>query len=279
MMEVSVIIVNWNAKQLLKDCINSIYKGARDLQLEIIVVDNGSTDGSQNMVKKSFPQVILIENEKNLGFSRANNIGFKYSNGKYLLFLNPDTLVPEKTLEEAIKFMEKNRDAGIMGCKHLNPDGSFQPSAFGFIPLTSIFAYILGLNKLFKISWLKKKSTIRTVPYTQGSFLFMRRKVFQEIGQFDEGFFLYGEDVDLCKRVWDSGWKVYYYPDIFITHYLGGSSKKNPEMLKHFISGALYFYRKHKSATQYKINFIVLKLSINIKNIFHKLKLTRNFYL
>ncbi|MGQ9778132.1 MAG: glycosyltransferase family 2 protein [Thermodesulfobacteriota bacterium] len=272
MVDLSVIIVNWNAKELLKACIESIYRNAGHILLEIIVVDNASTDGSQGMIKELFPRAVLIENKRNLGYSRANNIGFNYSKGKYLLFLNPDTLVPEKTLEKAFLFMEENKDAGIVGCKHLNSDGSFQPSAFGFIPLASIFAYILGLNKLIKISWLKKLSKTRTVGYVQGSFLLIRREIFQEIGGFDENFFLYGEDVDLCKRVWDLGRKVYYYPDIFIIHYLGGSSRNNPETLKHFISSSLYFYKKHQSEVRYKIKLIVLKSAMMMRKMLCLLK-------
>jgi len=261
-MELSIIIVNWNTKQLLKDCIESIYRNAGHIQLEIIVVDNNSTDGSQDLAKELFPGIILIENEMNVGYSRANNIGFEYSKGKYILFLNPDTLIGQETLRKVLKFMEENKDAAIVGCKHLNPDGSFQPSAFGFIPLASILAYIFGLNKLFKISWLKKLSKAKTVDYVQGSFLLIRREVFKKLGGFDENFFLYGEDVDLCKRVWAAGGKVYYYPDASITHYSGGSTKNRPEVLKHFVSSSLYFYKKHQSVVQYNINLITLRFAM-----------------
>ncbi len=267
MVELSIIIVNWNARRLLRDCIESIYKNSEKVRFEIIVVDNGSNDGSQAMVKDLFPEVTLVESKVNVGYSRANNIGFDYASGKYLLFLNPDTIVHLQTLRKAINFMEDYKDAGILGCKHLNPDGSFQPSAFGFIPLISIVAYILGLNRLFKVSWIKRLSTVRTADYVQGSFLLIRREIFQEIGGFDENFFLYGEDVDICKRVWDLKWKVYYNPDISITHYLGGNSKNNSKKLRYFVASSLYFYKKHKSGFQYKINLIALKIALIIREI------------
>lgn len=267
MVELSIIIVNWNTKNFIEKCIESIYNNPPSASFEIIIVDNASTDGSQGLIKDRFSNVILIENNENLGFSKANNIGFRRSNGKYILFLNPDTLVHENTLQKSIEFMEDHKDAGIISCKHLNPDGSFQSSAFDFLPPISIFAYILGLNKLFKISWLRNFSSVKTVDYVQGSYIMIRREVFQKIGGFDENFFMYGEDADLCKKVWDLGWKVYYLPDISITHYLGGSSRKNPDKLKYFILSTLFFYKKHKNKAQFEKLKIILKIALYIRMI------------
>lgn len=268
MIELSIIIVNWNTRDLLKDCLESIYQSPPDFPFEVIVVDNGSTDGSQQLVKSNFPGVILIENEENVGYSRANNIGFSKSKGRYILFLNSDTLVHPKTLDEAVKFMEENDDAGIMGCKTLNPDGKIQYSAYSFPSLPRIFAYITGLNRLFKISALKNFSIIRTVDYVQGSFLVIRRDLLEKLMGFDEKFFMYNEDVDLCLRVWKSGWKVYFNPDISITHYLGGSSKKNPEILKEYIKSSIYLYKKHRKNKAVLILKFVIILAILTKIFF-----------
>lgn len=268
MVELSIIIVNWNTKDLLKDCLKSIYQNTPDSSFEVIVVDNGSTDGSQEMVKSDFPQITLIENVKNVGYSCANNIGFRYSKGKYVLFLNSDTLVHKDTLNKAVKFMKEHEDAGVMGCKTLDIDGRIQYSAFSFPSLARIFAYITGLNRLFKISKFKNFSKIRSIEYVQGSFLMIGRELFERLSGFDEKFFMYNEDVDLCERVWKNGWKVYFNPNISITHYLGGSSKKSPEILKEYIQSSIYLYKKHKKAKNVLILKFVILLAILTKVIF-----------
>jgi GT2 family glycosyltransferase len=276
--ELSIIIVNWNTKEFLRNCLNSIYENLPPFSLEIIVVDNASSDGSQDMVKKEFPEVILIENSLNLGYSKANNIGFKLSKGRYILFLNSDTIVHRDTLSKALDFMKLYDDAGVMGCKTLNSDGSLQYSAFNFPSPIRIFAYITGLNRLFKISRFKNFSKVRLIDYVQGSFLLTRRDILESIGGFDENFFMYNEDVDLCKRLWNLGFKVYYNPDISITHYLGGSSKKNPEVLKKYIESSIYLYRKHKKSLDVFIlkvvifKAVLIKITLHILTSFLKLK-------
>ncbi len=146
MCEVSIIIVNWNTKEMLKNCLSSIYENPPKCSFEVIVIDNASSDGSQQMVKTHFPMAILIENEANVGYSRANNIGFKNSRGKYLLFLNSDTVVLRGTFDKALEFMKNNLEAGVLGCKTMNPNGTIQYSAFNFPSPVRVFAYILGLN-------------------------------------------------------------------------------------------------------------------------------------
>ncbi|MGQ9617707.1 MAG: glycosyltransferase [Candidatus Aminicenantia bacterium] len=176
---------------------------------------------------------------------KPNNIGFRNSKGNFILFLNSDTIIPKETIYKAVEFMKNYKDAGIMGCKNLNPDGSLQYSAFPFPSPVRIFALLTGLNQIFKISRFRDFSRIIPIDYVSGSFLLIGRETFEKVGGFDENFFMYCEDVDLCKRVWNLGLKVYYNPEIAITHYLGGSSKKNPYIMRSYIESFLLLYKKH----------------------------------
>ena len=246
MCELSIVIVNWNSWPFLRACLNSIYSSPPAFPFETIVVDNASSDGSRELLPKEFPLVRLIVNTANLGFPAANNQGASMAAGRFLLFLNPDTQVPPGTLAGAVAFMEAHRDAGIMGCRTMNNDGSLQASAFNFTGKLRIFAYVSGLNRFFKLSRFSDHSTLRTPDYVQGSFLIIRKKLFNDCGRFDERFFLYAEEVDLCIRITAAGFKVYYYPDIFILHYGGGSGRNSLVALGHFIQSHIHLYRKYR---------------------------------
>lgn len=267
MLDLGIIIVNWNTKKFLKNCITSVYRNPPDFSYEVIVVDNASTDSSKKMVKEHFPGVKLIQNPSNLGFAAANNLGVECSQGRHILFLNSDTLVHLGTLTGAVKFMDSHPEAGIMGCKTLNMDGTLQPTAYGFPSIVRMFSFVIGMNRILKLSRFKDLSKTRTSGYIQGSFLLVRKNVLEEVGKFDDKFFMYSEDIDLCHRVKLAGWKAYYYPEITITHFGGGSIKDSKQALESFIRSIIYLYRKHRSFGELKL----LKIAIVFALIFRAL--------
>lgn len=234
-MDLSIIIVNFNTGQFLKKCLVSIYKSLEKskLSFDVTVVDNDSTDESVKTVKNKFPQVQLIENQKNLGFSKANNQGIKIARGEYILFLNPDTIVPKETLPLMVKFMKENRDIGIATCRVELPSGKLDDACHrGFPTPWNAFCHFLGLGKLFPKSnyfngyHLGYQNIDKTheINACAGAFLLIRRQVGEGVGWFDEDYFWYGEDLDLCFRVKKAGWKIMFVPQVKIIHYKGIAS-------------------------------------------------------
>ncbi|MGB9706634.1 MAG: glycosyltransferase family 2 protein [Microgenomates group bacterium] len=232
--DLSVIILNYNTKDLLKDCLRSI----RNSQLaisnyEVMVVDNVSTDGSVEMVKKEFPWVKLIVSKKNLGFAGGNNLGVCQAKGRYILFLNPDTIVMPNTFREMIKFMDSHPNVGAATCKIELPTGKLDEACHrGFPTPWSAFCHFSGLEKLFPkskifagyiLGW-KPLGKIHEIDSGTGAFLLVRRKVGEALGWWDEDYFWYGEDLDFCYRIKKAGWKIYYVPKVKIIHYKGVSS-------------------------------------------------------
>lgn len=246
----SIVIVNWNALGLLRECLDSIRENPPPFACETIVVDNASGDGSASSVAREYPWARLIANPRNLGFAAACNQGARAASAALLVFLNPDARVHAGTLAGAASFMDGHPEAGIMGCRTLNPDGSPQASAFAFPGKLRIFAYVAGLNRFFKLSRFTDHSTLSTPDYVQGSFLAVRREIFEKCGGFDESFFLYFEEVDLCRRVKAAGSAVYYYPGISITHHGGASGGNSPAGLGHFIASGLKLFRKYRGARE-----------------------------
>jgi len=219
-MDLSIIIVNYNVKEFLQNLLHSIDKAAQSIKHEVIIVDNASDDGSVEYLQKNFLQqdrIKLIANKKNLGFGRANNQGLKIAQGKYLLLLNPDTLLSEDTLKKMIGFLEKSSDAGMAGCKILNPDGTLQLACRRSFPGPWVsFCKVTGLSTLFPNSRLFAKYNLTYLDENQtyevdaisGSFMMLKKEVYDKVGGFDEDFFMYGEDLDLCYRIQKSGYKV-----------------------------------------------------------------------
>lgn len=271
MIKLSIIIVNYNVKAFLQNCLLSIQKATEKIPSEIIVVDNASDDGSVEIVRKNFPQVKLIESKENLGFSKANNLGLKIAQGEFICLINPDTIVEEDTFNEMIKFMESNPDVGLAGCKILNPDGTFQLACRRSFPTPWVaFTKIVGLSKLFPKSKLFARYNLTYLDENQsyevdavsGSFMFLRREVYEKIGGLDETFFMYGEDLDYCYRVKKAGFKVYYVHSTKIIHFKGESTKRsNIDELKHFYDAMRLFVRKHFSGSW--IIEMLLRLAIN----------------
>jgi len=267
--DLTIALVNHNMRKLLRECLNSVYQSSTGVRFEAVVVDNHSTDGSIKMLKTEFPQVKLIENKKNLGFARANNQAVRQSRRKYLLFLNPDTLFQSDSLHKMIAFMEDHCEAGALGCKILNPDGTIQPSNDNFPNLFTELFRVIQLKRLvprarmrakvgqrwgkmlgstmegyLRLYWDTKR--IREVDWITGAFFLVRRKAVEEIGLLDERFFMYYEDVDWCYRLRQRGWKIFYFPLFEIIHYGESSSKFNPHTFIERHKSMQYFFNKHK---------------------------------
>ncbi len=281
MPDISIIIVNYNVKEFLLNALESVFKAGKNLELEVIVVDNASEDGSVEAIRQNFPQVIVIPNEENIGFGKANNIGLKRATGKFILLLNPDTIVREDTFTKMLSFFEEHPDAGMAGCKVLNPDGTLQLACRRSFPgpWTS-FTKVSGLSTLFPKSKLFAKYNLTYLDENQtyevdaisGSFMMFRREVYEKVGGFDPVFFMYGEDLDLCYRVKQAGYKVYYYHETEIIHYKGESTKRSSlDETKIFYNAMRLFVKKHFSSS-FLIEFI-LKVAISIRQSFTFLNL------
>ncbi|HLC82941.1 MAG TPA: glycosyltransferase family 2 protein, partial [Bacteroidia bacterium] len=235
MIDLSIIIVSFNGKEFLKKCLTSILQSMEGkLKYEIIVVDNASSDGSYEMMQKEFPQVKLISNKKNLGFSAANNIGVKASNknSKYVLFLNPDTIIHGNTIEEMVKFMDKHESVGASTCKLIMPNGKIDDASHrGFPTPWNSFCYFSGLAQIFpksrifagyNLSWMNMDKA-HEIDVLAGAFMLVRRKAGEEVGWWDEDYFFYGEDIEFCFQLKKKGWKIYYVPTASIEHFKGVS--------------------------------------------------------
>ncbi len=275
MKDLSIIIVNYNVKEFLKNLLHSIKKASQNLDTEIIVVDNASDDGSVEMLQEKFPDVKLIANEENLGFGKANNLGLKLAQGKYILLINPDTLVAEDTFDELIRFFESHPDAGMVGCKILNPDGTLQLACRRSFPgpWTS-FTKVTGLSALFpksklfaryNLTYLDENQTYE-VDAISGSFMMMRKEVYEKVGGFDEQFFMYGEDLDLCYRIQKAGYKIYYVHTTQIIHYKGESTKRSSlDETKVFYKAMHLFVKKHLS-TSFLVE-LILRSAIAVRSL------------
>jgi O-antigen biosynthesis protein len=258
-LDLSIIIVNYNVKEFLQNLLHSISKSSAHLNYEIIIVDNASNDGSVEFIREKFPDVILIANEENLGFSRANNIGMKVAKGKYILLINPDTLVSEDTLGKMTDFFQQNPKVGLAGCKILNPDGTLQLACRRSFPgpWTS-FCKVTGLSNLFPQSRLFAKYNLTFLDPDQsyevdaisGSFMMFRKELYEKIGGLDENFFMYGEDLDFCYRTQKAGYKVFYVHSTQIIHYKGESTKRSGlDETKIFYNAMHLFVKKHLSGS------------------------------
>jgi hypothetical protein len=267
-LDISIIIVNWNTKDLLIECLNSLEEQKGTFQKEVIVVDNGSSDGSQAAVRASFPKVQVIENKANLGFAKANNIGIKASKGRYLCLINSDVKVLDGCLDQLVRYMDQETSIGIVGPKILWPDMALQDSCRKFPSLWNNICDLLHLNRLFPKSDIFSSEhmmffdhmTIRNVEGLVGCFLMIRKDALEKIGLFDEQFFIYFEETDLCKRFRDKNWKIVFFPDAQAIHYGRKSSSKDAsrfsfEQLKSKIQ---YWKKQHRRLTVIIILFILL---------------------
>jgi GT2 family glycosyltransferase len=262
MVEVSIIIVNYNGFDLLKKCLSTLYAYTKNISFEIILIDNNSTDGDITDAVKEFDKVILIRNEHNYGFSKANNIGLKFAKGKNVLFLNNDVYFTENSIKAVNDFAKHQDPKTFIGCKLLNPDRSWQPSTakfpsgLNFITSNFFLYFLFPSSPYFNKYYLQKQKILSAieVDYILGAFLFGNREVFLRLQGFDEKFFFYAEDIDLCYRLRLIGGKTIFYPQTSVVH-VGGASVKGNQWFK-FKNKAvseLQFFQKHKRGMEFLI--------------------------
>ena len=273
MIDISVVIVNWNVKELLDKCLASLYSAMNQAQgnspmVEIIVVDSDSNDGSVAMIQDKYPDVRLLPQNENVGFTQGNNIGFRETQGRYLFLLNPDTEIIEDAIPKLFNYMEAHSDVGMIGTHTLNTDGTHQSTRRRFPTLmTGIFESTSLSNyapqsidthyKMFDTD----NNAILEVDWVQGSAMLVRREVYKKIGGLDEGYVMYSEEMDWCKRAKDAGWKVVYHGEAFITHH-GGKSSDQVGAFKHihFHTSKLRYFRKHHGYSTYLILRVIILL-------------------
>lgn len=286
MAKVSIIIVNWNTRDLLANCLNSIAATAGDLDLETIVVDNASSDGSPAMMLRQFPHVRLLANQENVGFARANNQAAAASLGRYLLLLNSDAQLWPNALQALLDVAEANPRVGIVGAQLRNADGSFQASHTPFPNLWQEFLILSGIGRRLFGRWYPSRGPdddrgARPVDYVEGACLLVRREAFDVTGGLDENYFMYAEEVDWCYTLRQKGWQVWYQPAAKVMHLGGGSSqKRRTQQEKNLYCSRVQFFRKHygdRAAGLLKLQIIILTA---IKIVLHRLLrfLSRNHW-
>ena len=257
-MELSVIVLNWNTADETLACLESIYSQVHRHAIEVIVADNASSDRSREVVPQRFPQATLVAHSTNLGFCAGNNRAVAASSGRYVLFLNSDTVVAKGALDSLVNFADANPDVGIVGPKLLNLDGSLQYSCRRFPNLGAGFFRNTPLGRLlpqnrFTTDYLMSDwdhASVRDVDWVSGAALMIRREALEELGGFDESFYMYCEDVDLCYRAHQASWRVVYFPDAVIYHIIGRASNKVPTRMTYMFHRSMYrFYRKHYART------------------------------
>ena len=271
-MKLAVIIVNYNVKYFLKQCLESVYNSTNLSDIEVYVVDNDSKDGSVEMVSRSFPEVKLIANKVNIGFSKANNQAIKQTNAEYVVLLNPDTLVQSTSFERVIQFMDTHPDAGGLGVKMIDGNGKFLPESKRGLPTPEVAFYkIFGFSKLFPksrnygkyhLGYLDNDST-HQIDVLSGAFMVMRKETLNQVGLLDEDFFMYGEDIDLSYRITQGGYKNYYYPGTTIIHYKGESTKKSSVNYVYvFYKAMAIFAKKHFEHNKASLFSKLIKIAI-----------------
>ena len=249
----AVAVVNYNTRDLLRQCLDTVLIEIPD---EIVVVDNASSDGSAEMVKADFPGITLLENKKNLGYSVAVNQAVRHCSSEFILLLNSDTLVKPGTLHTLADYMHLNLQVAVVGPRLVNPDGSLQASCYSFPTPLDIFLDVTHLSRLIGyVPYLKERhlrswshNRTRHVPWVLGAATLLRRKSLEEVGGFEESFFMYYEEVDLCYRLTKRGWQIHYNPAVVVTHIGGASTQQaRAEMAVQFYSSLAHFYSLHYS--------------------------------
>lgn len=253
-MQLSVIILNYNVRYFLELCVLSVQKATQNLDAEIIVIDNNSSDDSCEMMKLRFPNIKLIENKENSGFPKGNNIAVREAKGEYICILNPDTVVAEDTFEKVLAFAKNKTDLGIVGCKLIDGTGNFLPESKRGIPTPWVaFTKIFGLYKFFPNSSLFNKYYAQHLNENQtgkvdilvGAFMVMKSELYSEIGGFDEKCFMYSDDIDLSYMALQKGKSNYYFHETTVIHYKGESTMKDGTYMKRFQEAMNFFYKKH----------------------------------
>ena len=295
MLDLSIIIVNYNTRDLLRDCLNSIYQSQGHLNFNVVVVDNASPDNSATMVETEFPQVISIANKINGGFAQANNqglcqVGFKADGTsmphapRYALLLNPDTLLPPTGLTDMVAFMDEHPEAGAVGPKLVRPDGSLDLACRRSFPTPEVSFYrMMGLSKIFPRNRLFGRynmtfadpNELIEVDAVVGAFMLVRREAIAQAGLLDETYFMYGEDLDWAYHIKAHGWKIYYNPEVTVTHVKRAASRNSPKAQMEFYRAMDIFYRKfYAESTPFWLHGLIIT-GINLPWRYSQLK----FYL
>jgi hypothetical protein len=266
-MDVSIIIVAWNVRQLLHNCLKSVYEQTNEISFEVIYVDNASQDGSTQMVAEEFPQVRIIQNNQNKGFIRANNQGIEIAGGRYVLLLNSDTVVLDNAIAKTVKFADEHPKAAVVGCRVLNPDRTLQRNCLMYPSLLNMLLAATYLYKIFpqsrffgreEMTWWDYND-VREVETICGCFSLVRNEAIKQAGLMDERYFVYGDDPDWCYRFKKNGWKIVFTPSAQIIHYGGQNTKQMARKFKLQLYGSnLIFMKKHKS----KLAFLVARFLI-----------------
>lgn len=266
-MDISIIIVNYNTRKLIHNCLQSIINNTEEISYEIIVIDNNSNDGSQNMIREIFPDVTLIQNNENTGFSRANNIGYHKSNGRLLLFLNSDTIIHVNAINKMVSYLERHNSIGVLGPKILNHEGKPTHSFQRFLDAKKLFfgskyfKYILDVNKYHMNYSLYDFNSVQEVEWLSGACLLIRRDAFEKAGGWDENYYFYCEDMDLCYQIIKQGYSVVFYPEAMITHLFGQSTKLDSKTVSQLKKKSKkYFFKKNYSFIHYCIASFYLNL-------------------
>lgn len=275
-MDLSVVIVNYNTRDLLRDCLHSVFNSKVDFEYAVIVVDNCSPDDSVKMVQREFPQVQLIASDVNGGYAYGNNLGLRQAKGQHLLLLNADTVLPPTALQDMMDFMEEHPDAGVAGPKLLLADGSLDLACRRSFPTLDVAFYrLLGLSKRYPESPRYNRYNLGYLDPDQmaevdsvvGAFMWIRRQALDQAGLLDERFFMYAEDLDLCYRIKvDHGWKVYYNPAVVVTHYKSQSTRKRwVPMTVEFYRAMWRFHKKHYAPrTFFLLNWVTASALVGL---------------
>jgi GT2 family glycosyltransferase len=244
-LKLSVVILNYNVRYFLELCLKSVFEAIRNIEAEVIVVDNASKDDSCLMIKELFPEIVLIENKENLGFSKGNNIGVTQAKGEYICILNPDTVVPEDIFDKLIAFSKTKEKLGIVGCKLINGSGAFLPESKRNIPyVKAAVKKLLGNPEDYYAEEINENET-GEVDVLVGAFMLLKRDVYNKIGGFDEDYFMYGEDIDISYKALKAGYSNYYFGETKIIHFKGESTLRDKNYAKRFYGAMQIFYKKH----------------------------------
>jgi GT2 family glycosyltransferase len=267
--DISIIIINWNGHEVIKECLSSLMRHER-INQEIWVVDNASTDDSLQIINTLFPDIKLITNSENIGFGKANNQAAKKAQGEYLLLLNPDTIVKERTIERLVDYLVRHSSVAAVGPRMLNADSSVQVSAFPKPTLGRELWRLFHLDRLMSFSqypetcFTGKKS--KSVDVLLGACILIRADIFKQVGCFDEDYFVYTEEVDLCERIRSAGWQIDWMPDAEVIHLGGMSTRQVPEaMFLELYRNKIKFFRKHRGNFQTESYKIVLAVASYVR--------------
>ena len=286
---ISVVIVSYNTRDILRNCLQALFEHSKGIDMEVFVVDNNSQDGSADMVKNEYPTVLLMANNQNLGFAAANNQAFPLAKGNYIVLLNPDAYIRPLSIQNSIAFMDKTPDCGLCGGKIISPAGQLEPSARRFPSALSKLLALSGLRGKFPQSAILNYYEFGTfahdrpqeVDWVPGTFTIVRKKMLDEIGAFDERFYIYYEETDLCMRAKMAGWTIYFIPDAEVTHIGGASSKTRKDKSIENKSAQVLIFRMRSEWLYYRKNkgLVAMLAAAYVELLWYALRYTKNLLL